>query len=165
MILKSEEDVKKALDIESWRNLSKDKLLAFVAEMPHMDREVALKVIDQFPNFKSLAGETMASFDERFDSAQKFNWKSQKKVHQAFQSYRRSLDRELERPYLSSEDRFRILEMIRETADRESAKDSENKTFTLKLVSVAAAVGVTVVGAAVAALGGKVGIGGNDGRA
>lgn len=165
MVLKSEEDIKKALDIESWRNLSKDKLLAFVAEMPHMDREVALKVIDQFPNFKSLAGETMTSFGERFDSAQKFNWKSQKKVHQAFESYRQSLDRELERPHLSSEDRFRILEMIRETAEREHAKDSENKAFTLKLVSVAATVGVAVLGAAVAALGGKVGIGGNDGRA
>lgn len=45
MTLSSEDDVKKALNIDSWRNLSKDKLLAFVAEMPHMNKEVALKAI------------------------------------------------------------------------------------------------------------------------
>ncbi|MFF3037061.1 hypothetical protein [Arthrobacter citreus] len=164
MSVRSEDDVKKALNIESWRNLSKDKLLAFVAEMPHMDREVALKVIEQFPDFRSLVGETMTSMEQRFESAQKFNWKSQKKVHEAFRSYRDSLNRELDRPYLNGEDRFRILEMIRASVEREALKDSENKAFVLKMVSVAATVGVAAVGAAVVALGGKAGIGGGNNR-
>lgn len=36
----SEEAVKKALGIETWRNLSKDKIVRFAAMMPDMDTEV-----------------------------------------------------------------------------------------------------------------------------
>lgn len=162
MTYRSEEDVKKALNIDSWRNLSKDKLLSFVAEMPHMDKEVALKVIEQFPHFKSLVDETMNSFEQRYESAQRFSWKSQKKVHEAFRSYRESLNRELERENLSGEDRFKILEMIRDSVNKESEKDSEHKAFEIKMVTVAATVGVAAVATAVAALGGKAGFGSND---
>lgn len=159
MALNSEEDVKKALNIDSWRNLSKDKLLAFVAEMPHMDHEVALKVIEQFPDFKSLVGETLSSFEQRYESAQKFSWKSQKKVHDAFKFYRETLNRELERENLSVEERFSILEMLRQAVAMESEKDSEHKAFTIKLVTIAATVGVAAIGTAIAALGGKAGFG------
>lgn len=160
--LRSEDEVKRALNIDSWRNLSKDKLLSFVAEMPNMDKETVLKAIEQFPHFKSLVTETMSSFEARYESAQKYNWKSQKKVHDAYESYRETLKRELEREHLSSEDRFRILDMLRESVVRESEKDTENKFFTFKLVTVAATVGIAAVGAAVAALGGKVGFGSDD---
>lgn len=159
MTLRSEDDVKKALNIDSWRNLSKDKLLTFVAEMPQMDHEVALKVIEQFPDFKSLVGETLNSFEQRYESAQKFSWKSQKKVHEAFQSYRETLNRELERGNLSVEERFSILEMLRHAVAMESEKDSEHKAFTVKLVTIAATVGVAAIGTAIAALGGKAGFG------
>lgn len=162
MTLRSEDDVKRALNIDSWRNLSKDKLLAFVAEMPHMDQEVALKVIEQFPNFKSLVGETLNSFEQRYESAQKFSWKSQKKVHEAFQSYRETLNRELGRENLSVEERFSILEMLRQAVAMESEKDSEHKAFTVKLVTIAATVGVAAIGTAIAALGGKAGFGGGN---
>lgn len=163
MTLRSEDDVKKALNIDSWRNLSKDKLLNFVAEMPNMDKEVALRAIEQFPHFKILVGETLNSFEQRYESAQKYSWKSQKKVHEAFQSYRDTLNRELERENLSSEDRFSILNLLREAVIGESEKDSEHKAFTIKLVTIAATLGVAVIGAGVAALGGKVGFGeGND---
>ncbi|BCW74709.1 MULTISPECIES: DUF3106 domain-containing protein [unclassified Arthrobacter] len=162
MTLTSEDDVKKALNIDSWRNLSKEKLLTFVAEMPQMDKEVAFKAIEQFPHFKSLVAETLDSLEQRYESTQKFSWKSQKKVHDAYKSYRKTLNRELERDNLTVEDRFRILEMIRESVDREAVKDSEHKAFAIKMVTVAATVGVAAVGAAVAALGGKAGFGSSD---
>lgn len=106
MTLSSEKDVMKRLNIDTWRNLSRDKFLAFVAEMPSMDKEVALKAIEQSPNFKSMVSETMTSFGQRYESAQKLSWKSQKKVHEAFHSYRETLNRELERANLSVEERF-----------------------------------------------------------
>ena len=43
----SEVDVKEVLGIESWRNLSKDTFLRFLAAMPEIDREVALELIGQ----------------------------------------------------------------------------------------------------------------------
>lgn len=124
-----------------------------------MDHEVALKVIEQFPDFKSLVGETLNSFEQRYESAQKFSWKSQKKVHDAFKFYRETLNRELERENLSVEERFSILEMLRQAVAMESEKDSEHKAFTIKLVTIAATVGVAAIGTAIAALGGKAGFG------
>ena len=39
---RSEEDVKKALGIETFRNLSKDKVIEFMSLAPQMDKEVML---------------------------------------------------------------------------------------------------------------------------
>lgn len=44
MSLDSEDEVKKALGIESWRNLSKDRIVKFAAMMPDMGREVTMKI-------------------------------------------------------------------------------------------------------------------------
>ena len=45
----SEEAVKKALKIESFRNLTKDKVMEFTSMIPYMEKEVALEIIKQFP--------------------------------------------------------------------------------------------------------------------
>ena len=39
MIYRNEDELKKALQISSWKNLSKDKLVGFVSMMPDMDTE------------------------------------------------------------------------------------------------------------------------------
>ena len=43
----SEEAVKKALKIESFRNLTKDKVMEFTSMIPYMEKEVALEIIKQ----------------------------------------------------------------------------------------------------------------------
>ena len=155
----SEEQLRQKAGLESWRNLSKEKFLAFVSELPNMDKEVALKVIGQFPEFKRLVLDSYSSLQEQTDSAFKANWKSQKKAHEAYADTRRILERELEREDLTSEERLDIRRTIVETADKESAKDSENKAFVVKIVGVS--VGVIVMGMAAgnAVLGGKSRIG------
>jgi hypothetical protein len=40
MAYKSEDELKKALEVSSWRNLSRDKMIRFAAMMPDMDREL-----------------------------------------------------------------------------------------------------------------------------
>lgn len=49
--LVSEDQVKKALQIDSFRNLSKDKIMEFASLIPHMDKDVALAIINQFPAY------------------------------------------------------------------------------------------------------------------
>lgn len=46
-----EDQVKKALQIDSFRNLSKDKIMEFASLIPHMDKEVAIAIINQFPAY------------------------------------------------------------------------------------------------------------------
>lgn len=47
----SEDTVKRALKIDSFRNLSKDKIMQFASMIPYMDKEVAIAIINQFPEF------------------------------------------------------------------------------------------------------------------
>lgn len=46
--LVSEEQVKKALQIDSFRNLSKDKIVEFASLIPHMDKDVAIAIINNW---------------------------------------------------------------------------------------------------------------------
>jgi len=101
--------------------------------------------------------------EQSYGHALRSNWKSQKKVHRAFSEYRAALNRELEREALTPEERFRILEMIREAVDTESEKDSEHKAFVMKALGIVATAAVVVVGAGIAFVGGKVGIGRDGG--
>lgn len=154
----------KRLGIESWRNLSKDKFMTFVSDLPNMDKEVALKVVAQFPNFKDLVLETFRQVEEEATKARAFNWKSQKRVHKAFKQYREILSRELEREDITSEDRFAILGLLKDAIDAEAAKDSENKKFQLIVTGMLTTAALALAGTALAAIGGKAQIGGGGTR-
>lgn len=39
------------IGITDWRHLSKDKLINFISILPDVDNEVAIKIIEQFPEF------------------------------------------------------------------------------------------------------------------
>lgn len=41
----SEEAVKKVLKIDSFRNLTKDKVMEFTSMIPYMEKEVAIEII------------------------------------------------------------------------------------------------------------------------
>lgn len=52
----TEEQVKERLNISSFRELKKEQLIEFMSTIPDMDKETALKCIEQFPDFKEYAG-------------------------------------------------------------------------------------------------------------
>ena len=45
----TEDAVKKALKIDSFRNMSKDKIMQFASMIPYMDKDVAIAIINQLP--------------------------------------------------------------------------------------------------------------------
>lgn len=129
MKYKNELEVKQALGIESWRNLSKDKMIRFAAMMPDMETEVALKVIEQFPVFKDFAVDVVDAMEKGHKATLSANLQSQEHVHQAFREIREILKGELDKEDLSWEERKYIIEQIQETGRQEFRKDSENKQF------------------------------------
>ena len=60
----SEEKVKQILNIKDFRQVSKEKIANFVSMVPNLDREVVLKIIDQFPNFTSFADKVLVNLKE-----------------------------------------------------------------------------------------------------
>ena len=155
MAEQSEDDVKKALGIDSWRNLSRDGVMKLVAMMPEMNTEVALKIAEQFPDFKLLATETLKAVNEQLATTFKSNDKSQKRAQRAFAKAQDAYIKELDRDDLSSEERRDLYERILDAARLVDAKDERNKQFIVKALSVVGAtVGVVAV-AAVAFVGGR----------
>ncbi|MEW2632697.1 hypothetical protein AB0903_13820 [Streptomyces sp. NPDC048389] len=158
MRYKNEDQIKKALGIDSWRHLSKDKMVRFVAMMPDMSTEVALKIVEQFPAFKDFAKNAVDMMQKAHESTLTANERSQEHVHQAFREIREILSGELDKGDLTWEQRMYLLERIQETGRQQSQKDSENKKFldgtlgkTLAGAGVLAALAVAFVGGRVMA--------------
>ncbi|RAY12950.1 hypothetical protein DPM19_23370 [Actinomadura craniellae] len=126
---KNEAEIKQALGIESWRNLSKDKMIRFVAMMPDMGTEVALKIVEQFPVFKDFAIDAVDAMEGAHESTLSANNQSQEHVHRAFQEIREILKAELSNGDLSWKQKKYLIEQIQETGRLEFQKDSENKHF------------------------------------
>jgi len=152
----NEEQIKKKLGIDSWRNISKDKVIKFAAMMPEMDKEVAIKIIEQFPEFAKFANEVVDTLEEEYKTTIKANADSQEEVFKAFREIREILKDELKRDGLSPEERMDILHMIMETGDKVSEKDSENKEFLPGLFKIAVNGAEVALVAALVFIGGKV---------
>lgn len=65
---RSEEAVKKALKIDSYRNLSKEKVMQFASMIPYMDKDVALAVINQFLTLAEFGKTAIQSYMQACDS-------------------------------------------------------------------------------------------------
>lgn len=129
MSYKNEGEIKQALGIDSWRNLSKDKIIKFAVMMPHMDTELALKIVEQFPVFKEFAMDAVDVMEKVHESTLSANKQSQEHVHQAFREIREILKGELSKDGLTWDEKKFLIEQIQETGRLEFQKDSENKQF------------------------------------
>ena len=129
MNYKSEDELKRALGIDSWRNLSRDKMIRFAAMMPDMDNAVALKLLEQFPVFTEFAVESVDAMERSHKSTIKANNQSQENVHQAYKEIREILSGELSKDDLNWEEKKYLIDQIQETGRQEFQKDSENKKF------------------------------------
>jgi hypothetical protein len=151
----TEVDIKRALEIDTWRNLSKDKVLGFLQAMPQLDPEVALKVVAQVPEITSLAREAIDDATKTYDAALAANDRG----HEMAQEFAREglaiLREELGRDNLTPEDRMRVLAQVSDAVALVFQKDTENKQFIAQQHGqTLAAIGMTavaVVGVLVAA--------------
>lgn len=156
MTYKNEDELKKALEIDTWKNLSRDKLIKFVAMMPDMDKELALKVVEQFPEFKRFVSDALDVIEKRHESTLSHNKQSQEYYHQGIREIREILKRELENYNLAWDQRKFIIEKLMETAHLEFAKDSENKRFLDSMFGKVTLVAGAAIAVGAAVLGGKV---------
>lgn len=151
--LVSEEAVKDALGIDTFRNISKDKIMEFISAIPNMDKEVAIKIINQFPAYAETAMNMVSTLDTMCDKALKENSESQAESIIAYKKILSDLGEVLKKDSISPEERASIADRMITIADRIAAKDSENKEFlndTLKrnmsLIGGALLLGAVILG-------------------
>ncbi|MFE9241890.1 hypothetical protein [Streptomyces sp. NPDC007007] len=159
---KDEDEIKQELGIETWRHLSKDKMMKFVAMMPDMETEVALRIVDQFPTFRDFAKDALDAITKAHDSTLSANTQSQEHVHRALQEEREALKSELNRDDLNREERMEILNRIQENSKRALQNDSDNKKFLSGALNKKLGFVFAVAALAVAFVGGRVAIEGKE---
>lgn len=125
----SEEQVKDALQINSFREISKAKLMEFVSLIPNMDKDVALAIIGQFPAYSDCAKVMVGELKSMCSNVLTDNSDSRGAYVAAYNGILDSLQKELNRENLSAEDRAYITEKMILVADKLAVKDTENKQF------------------------------------
>lgn len=125
----TEEQVKDALQINSFCEIFKSKLMEFVSLIPNMDKDVALAIVGQFPAFSDCAKVMVAELKNLCGNVLADNSDSRGSYVAAYNGILNSPQKELRREDLSSEDRVYITEKMIFVADKLAAKDTENKQF------------------------------------
>ncbi len=125
----SENEVKKVLNIDSFRNLSKDKIMEFVSIIPNLDKDVAIKIIEQFPNYAEYSKSIVNELKGMVNNAMEENTASNMESIKAYNKILDELSILLQKENISPEERKRITEDMILVADKISEKDTENKHF------------------------------------
>ena len=147
----TENEVKNALAIDSFRNISKDKIMEFVSAIPNMDKDVAIKIIEQFPTYTESANNIISQLNNMCNNAMKESSESQKESIKAYNKVLDDLGELLKKETITAEERAYITEQMVIVADRISAKDTENKDFLNVIIKsvVPVIAGALVLGVAI----------------
>lgn len=151
----SEQKVLKTLGIEDFRHLTKSKVIHLASMLDRMEPEVAKKALDQFPEFAKTSKEMLLEYKDTLDKGLKSNDDSVKKVYDSYSTIIESLQKELDKPNLSFEDKKYIIEQMKEVADKIDKKDTENKKWIAAMATIAGVAVISVVSILAAALGGN----------
>lgn len=141
----SENEVKKALAIDKFSNISKEKIMEFVSLIPNMDKELAIAVVNQFPAYSEFAATVITVLKDMCDSALE---KSEVSHLEAIAAYRKLLDdlgEMAKKENITMEERRFLTEQMIAVTDKISTKDTEYQ----KRISDILKCGTTIVGFAI----------------
>lgn len=131
----TEDMVKKALKIDSFRNLSKDKVMQFMSMIPYMDKDVAIAIINQFPAFADFGKVAVQYLTEAYNNILEKNNESQREVLQGYQKILDALAAKLNADNISENERKSITEDMISIADKIAEADMRNKKFLIQVLS------------------------------
>ena len=149
--LMSEEQVKEVLQVNSFREISKDKIMEFISLIPNMDKEVAIASINQFSTYADSANNMIKQLNVLCDNVIKDNNSSQKDAVEAYKKILQDLSELLKKEDISKEERDEITEKMILVADKIAAKDTENKEFLNGIIKYGAPIigGALLLGVAI----------------
>lgn len=146
-----EEDVKKALNITDFRALSKEKIIEFISIIPKVDKEVAISIINQFPNYADMAKDMVGGMINLCDNALQEAKVGRKDVIASYRIVLERLNEELNKGDLSIDDRKRITDDMLVVAEKIDAVNDKHLEFLKDILKNAGGTiaGVVVVGVAI----------------
>lgn len=127
--LVSEDQVKKALQIDSFRNLSKDKIMEFASLIPYMDKDVALAIINQFPAYVESSRNMIEQYNAMCDKALQSNDDSRKDAVMAYKTILDDLGVLLKQDGITPEQQEKITDKMILAADKIAGLHKDNRNF------------------------------------
>ncbi|MFY9175913.1 MAG: hypothetical protein WBI74_02670 [Caldicoprobacterales bacterium] len=146
--LLTEQKVLRKLNIDNFRQLTKDKVITMASMLDKMDPEVAKKALEQFPHFSKTVEEVLSEYKEILDEGLKSNSKSIESYYETCNGIIKALEKQLENEDLSFGERKYIIEKMLEVSKMMGEKDSENKKF----IAIMSGLGLVAVGILIAGL-------------
>ncbi len=157
-----ESKILKKLNIENFKDLTKDKVITMASMLDKMDPEVAKKALEQFPNFSNTVKEMLGGYMNILNKGIDANKESVKMYYDLCNSIIGSLQKMLDDENLSFEERKYIVDKMLEVSKMMGEKDSENKKFNFALVAIGATAVLGAVVTVASVLGGNTKIDTND---
>ncbi len=149
--LMTEEEVKKELGVQDFRSITKDKLMQFVSIIPKLDRELAIKIIEQFPSYADMATSMVGNLIDLCNNALENSKITEKEAIEAYKYCLETIRSEIESEELTPEEKEKYNKQMIDVADKISEIDVRNKKWLESVIKYGSSVlGVTlVVGAAI----------------
>lgn len=149
--LMNEEEVKKELGVQDFRSITKDKLMQFVSIIPKLDRELAIKIIEQFPSYADMATCMVGNLIDLCNNALENSKITEKEAIEAYKYCLETIRSEIESGELTPEEKEKYNKQMIDVADKISEIDVRNKKWLESVIKYGSSVlGVTlVVGAAI----------------
>ncbi len=149
----TEEEVKKELGIVDFRTITKDKIMQFVSLMPKLDKELAIKIIEQFPSYATMATSMVTNLIDMCNNALKNSKITEKEAIEAYKYVLETIRMELEDGEVTPEEKEKYNNQMIEVADKISEIDVRNKKwlenvvkYGTSVVCVTLAVGAAILG-------------------
>ena len=158
---KSEEEVKEALAITDFGSISKEKVSEFLSLLPKIDKDVAMSIVNQFPNYVDIAKEMVSGLMKLTEKALDSVDAGNKEVIKSYQVVLEALNKQLDKGDLTKEESKEIYDkmiMIAESIDAANEKHS----FVVK--DILKGIGNTVLGVAVVGVAIIVALGGTGNK-
>jgi hypothetical protein len=153
---KNEKQVKKALGIESLKNLSKDKVIEFAAMMPDMKKEVMLEIIKSYPEFIKYGNDLLNELHDTIVKTIEKNSSDYQASLGIIKETQLILKEQLNRTDISSEERIVLINNLMEIARMMPSMDKQNKKFLALLNNNALKATAAALGLGIFFVGGKV---------
>ena len=129
----SETAVKKALKIDNFRNLSKDKIMQFVSMIPYIDKEVAIAIINQFPEFVDFGKVVITNYNQMCEKILENGKESQKAVIYGYQTILDALSKRMDSEDITEEERKSITDDMITVADKIELANLQYQKFLDKM--------------------------------
>lgn len=132
----TERNVLQQLDIPDFRHITKNKLMTFASMLQNMEPEVAKKALEQIPEFAKMTLGVLKDYKGVMEKTLDENSESSKQCFDIYNEVVDALKSCLAKDDLPFEEKKYYIEKMMEVAKMAESKDSENKGFNWKVITL-----------------------------